>query len=200
MVRVKICGITCLEDAMAASELGADAVGFVFADSPRKVSVDRVGEIVRAIPPYVSTVGVFLDHPPSEVKRIREVCGLDMVQLQGNESEEDLEEIGGRIVKAVHPETMNLSAESYSGALLLLDSRDELGRGGTGKTLDWRAVRGMFPGRVVILAGGLRPDNVEEAIRIVKPYAVDVCSGVESSPGKKDHGKIESFINRAKAP
>lgn len=200
MVRVKICGITCLEDAMAASELGADAVGFVFADSPRKVSVDRAGEMVKAIPPYVSTVGVFLNHSPSEVRRIREVCGLDLVQLQGNEREEDLEGIGGRIVKAVHPGTMDLSADSYSGASLLLDSRDELGRGGTGKTLDWRAVRGMFPGRAIILAGGLDPDNVEEAIRIVRPYAVDVCSGVESSPGKKDHGKIKSFINRAKAP
>jgi phosphoribosylanthranilate isomerase len=199
MVRVKICGITCLEDAMAAAEMGADAVGFVFVDSPRKVSVDSVREMVSALPPYVSTVGVFMDHPPSQVRRIREVCGLDLVQLQGSEIEDALREIGGRIVKAVHPGNMDLGADCYPGASLLLDSRDRMGRGGTGRTLDWKAVRGMFPGRVVILAGGLRPDNVSDAIRVVKPYAVDVCSGVESSPGRKDHDKIRRFIQRAKA-
>ena len=199
MTRVKICGLTNLEDALAACRLGADALGFVLAQSPRRVSPDAVRAIIRALPPLVSTVGVFADAEPEEVAWLRRYCGLDWVQLHGQEDEAAAAGLGPRVIKALKVGPgREPDAEAYPGCALLLDTHDPRAAGGTGKSFDWSLARPVARARPVILAGGLNPDNVARAIEQVQPFAVDVSSGVEIRKGKKDHERIAKFIARVK--
>ena len=199
-VKIKICGLTNIEDALAAHRLGADALGFVLAESPRKVGAETVREIVNGLPPLAVTVGVFVNTPVKEIIRIRDYCGLDILQLHGEVNEKDLENLGRRVIKVVKmggPDKAGLNG--YPKAMLLLDTYSPDRAGGTGRTFDWNEAVDIARQRPVILAGGLKPENAASAVNIVKPYAVDVSSGVEKEPGRKDHAKIEHFINRAKS-
>lgn len=200
MTRVKICGLTRMEDALAAAGHGADALGFVFASSPRQAAPDVVRRIIQALPPFATTVGVFVDSDPEWIAAIREYCGLDAVQLHGRESESLARELGGRIIKAVKVAGGSaVDCSAFPTATLLLDTAHPSLSGGTGRTIDWDAAREAARQRPVILAGGLSPDNVAEAVRAVRPYAVDASSLLEMEPGKKDHDKIRRFIDQAKS-
>lgn len=196
MVRIKICGITNWEDACLAVELGADALGFIFAKSPRKVTPDTAKAIISQLPPLVSKVGIFLDHQEEEVKGIAEYCRLDGLQFHGQESPSYCGQFGQKVIKAFRIRDANdLKALSlYKVDAFLLDTFDESLPGGTGKTFDWNlAVEAKKNGKI-ILSGGLNPDNVFSAIKQVQPYAVDVSSGVELAPGKKDPEKLRAFF------
>ena len=193
-VKVKICGITCVEDAVAASEAGADAVGFVFANSPRQVRVEQVEQITRELDPFVLTVGVFVDAPLKYVSEVKKRLGLDVIQLHGCEDEDYIRSVPGRVIKAVTSECL-ASENTYCGTTLLVDQPG----GGTGRVFDWRSVVPIASKRRLILAGGLNSDNVGSAVEMVRPYGVDVSSGVEIEPGRKDHDEIRKFIKRAKA-
>jgi phosphoribosylanthranilate isomerase len=200
-VRIKICGITNKEDALAAAHLGADALGFVFAASPRKVSAESAREIIKALPPFVKTVGVFVDEDPERVSSIAALCGLDILQLHGSESVDYCSSFDRRVIKAVRmqsrDELKNLSTYVDVVDGLLLDTYVPNKSGGTGITFDWQlAVEARRYGRI-ILAGGLNPENVAAAIKMVKPYAVDASSGLERSPGVKNHEKMAQFIRKA---
>jgi len=204
VVRVKICGITNVEDALYALEEGADAIGFVFASSPRRISEERAEAIRRGLPPFVATVGVFVDPEPQEACGIFEQVGLDFIQLHGGEESRFLRESGLNPQKLIYTVSVateeDLKAiESISAATVLLDTKVAGKAGGTGKTFDWNiAGKAKAFGKPIVLAGGLNPDNIEKAIEIASPQAVDVSSGVESEPGKKDPGKVREFIRRAK--
>lgn len=198
-VRVKICGLTSLADALAAVAAGADALGFVLAPSPRRLEPRAVRAICRELPPLVGRVGVFVDQPPEEVARLREFCGLDWVQLHGREGPEQAAALGWRVIKAMAVGgAPPRPPEGFERAGLLLDTRAPGRRGGTGLTFDWALARPLAAARPVILAGGLGPGNVAEAVRAARPFAVDVSSGVESAPGRKDHAKLSEFVRRAK--
>ncbi len=199
-MRIKICGITNLADALAAVRLGADALGFVFADSPRRISPEAARAISNELPPFVVKVGVFADAPLSHLRRVRDYCGLDAVQLHGQEGADYIQALCPGVIKALRLKTGGgRDLGELPMATLLLDAYDPLRRGGTGKTCDWSRARELARSRPVILAGGLRPDNVARAVKEVRPYAVDVSSGVEQEPGRKDHDKIASFIHNARA-
>jgi phosphoribosylanthranilate isomerase len=198
-VRVKICGLTNLKDALAAAEAGADALGFVFADSPRRVEPDVVRDVIRRLPPFVVTVGVFVDETPKVVRELRDYCGLDAVQLHGDETEDDVAAIGGRAIKAIRiGDGRIVPATAFANATLLLDTYVPGTAGGTGKPFDWSLAVEPARQRPIVLAGGLTPENITRAIQIARPYAVDVSSGVEIEPGRKDHGKIAAFIRQAR--
>jgi len=200
MTRVKICGITNREDALAACRLGAHALGFVLAESPRRISPDRAREIISALPPLVATVGVFLDADPQEVAELRRYCGLDWVQLHGSESEAEALALGPRVIKALKVGPgREPDPQAYAGCALLLDTYDPVVAGGTGTSFDWSLAQAIAAQRPVILAGGLNAGNVAQAIAQVKPFAVDVSSGVEIEKGIKDHELIASFLARAAA-
>jgi phosphoribosylanthranilate isomerase len=192
MMRVKICGITNEGDAGAAVELGVDAIGFIFAPSPRAISPERALTVIRSLPPLVQSVGVFVNETPGYIKRIADFCGLDMVQLHGDESPAICSECMPRTIKSLSlkDESSLARLRPYQGKVraFLFDTYSEEKRGGTGRTFDWGlALRGKEMGVPVILSGGLNPQNVMEAISRVKPFAVDVNSGVEERPGKKSH-------------
>ena len=200
MVRVKICGITGVDDALKAAELGADALGFVFAHSHRQVTPDVAREIIGRLPPFVMTVGVFVNEEIGIVRETRDFCGLDCVQLHGEETEAFAAELGTGVIKAVRVGSGDPFCEdSYPSATLLLDAFSPDARGGTGQGFDWNLAVGPARRRPIVLAGGLTPENVVQAVRTVRPYAVDVSSGVESKPGRKDYDKLSRFINRAKS-
>lgn len=199
MVRVKICGLTTVADALAAARLGADLLGLVFATSPRQVTPRQAREIIQALPRWVQTVGVFVDTPPQEVQQVRLFCGLHLVQLHGKESAEEVAALGRGVIKAIRVgQGTELNPLAYPSATLLLDAYVPGRAGGTGQSFDWSRAVELARRRPVILAGGLNPDNVARAVEIVKPYAVDVSSGVESQPGRKDHDQIARFIAHAK--
>ena len=197
MVRIKICGITNIEDALGAVELGASALGFVFAPSPRQLDPLMVKEITAKLPPWVSTVGVFVNEKPERLLQIVNQTGLDWVQLHGEESPEYCRELGLKIIKTVRIKD-NSSLEKlseYPVSGILLDTYDPAVLGGTGRNFNWDlAIGAKKLGKPVILAGGLNAENVVEAILKVKPYGVDVSSGVECKPGKKDYEKMKKFI------
>ena len=198
-MRVKICGITNLEDALCAVRAGADALGFVFAKSPRRVEPEKAEAIIAELPPFVQTVGVFLNQPLDELKRIRRLCGLDWVQLHGNESEDEAKELRPGVIKALPAGPgMDVDRVGYAGLPILLDAWSEKAAGGTGKVCDWESARKLAQKRLVILAGGLGPENIMDAVERVCPYAVDASSRLEKEPGRKDHDKIREFVNRAK--
>ena len=195
--KVKICGTTSLKDALLAIESGADAVGFIFhKESPRNISQKDVKDIVVQLPPFIETVGVFVNETSDKVNRIAEQCRLTAVQLHGDESPAFCRRVKRRVIKAVRvKDAESLKGMSgYDVSGYLLDAFNEESRGGTGMVLDWNlALRAKKQGPVII-AGGLNPFNVYTAIHRVKPYGVDVCSGVEKSPGIKDSEKVDEFI------
>ncbi|MBI5025951.1 MAG: phosphoribosylanthranilate isomerase [Nitrospirae bacterium] len=202
MVKVKICGITNIEDALAAVKFGADALGFVFyKGSPRVITPDRAKDIISKLPPLVSTVGVFVNEDLREIKRIIQHAGLDTVQLHGDEPPE-MCAISRRIIKAIRVKDLtDLEPLSrYKVSAFLLDTYTPETLGGTGQIFNWDiAVEAKRFGRI-ILAGGLTPQNVAEAIQWVRPYGIDVATGVEGAKKeKKDHAKMKLFIHRAKS-
>lgn len=201
MVRIKICGITNLDDALAAVEYGADALGFVFfKGSPRYVAPEDAGRITSALPPFVTTVGVFVDESQEDVIDIMERARLDIVQFHGEEPPEQCEVPGLRAIKALRVRELDdlASLPGYRVSAYLLDTYVPGAPGGTGVSFNWDiAVQARRYGNI-ILAGGLIPDNVAEAVSHVRPYAVDVSSGVEAQKGRKDHEKLRLFIQRAR--
>jgi len=199
-VRIKICGITNEVDALAAARLGADAIGFVFAPSPRRVTAERAKEIISRLPPLTQTVGVFVNEDPDKVESLARFCGLDLLQLHGEESAAYCSRFSRRVIKALRlrsQDELQWLAEFRDVAdALLLDTYVPEQCGGTGLTFDWNlAVQARGFGRV-ILAGGLNPENVASAIQTVEPYAVDASSGLEREPGLKDHQKMARFIEK----
>lgn len=202
MVRVKICGITNLEDALMAVEAGADALGFVFFQgSPRNISPEQAAIIIRRLPPFVQTVGLFVNEEPAKVNTIADQCGLDLVQLHGEESPDYCVAVKRRIIKAfrVKDATSLDAMANYRVAASLLDAWSPAAHGGTGTVFNWEIAARAATSHCIILAGGLTPENVAEAIATVKPYAVDVSSGVESAPGKKDAGLVSRFIKATRS-
>ncbi|MDO8586567.1 MAG: phosphoribosylanthranilate isomerase [Armatimonadota bacterium] len=203
MTRVKICGITSIEDAIAAVECGADAVGFVFAPSPRRVDAATAKRIADALPPFVSRVGVFVNADPGALQTATD-CGLDTAQLHGEQSDLFAQCLAPymRIIRVLRVKDQDSLAalKTYPAAdAYLLDTFSKEAMGGTGKRFDWElALKAKEYGKPLILSGGVTPENVGEAVALVRPYAVDVSSGVESSPGKKDHNKIKEFIENVR--
>ena len=198
-VRSKICGITRIEDALAAAEAGADAIGLVFyAKSPRAVSVQQAREIIRALPPFVTTVGLFVNASRCELSEILEAVPLDLLQFHGDETPADCEGYNRPYIKAlrVRPgDDLEAACKLYASASgILLDTYVAGVPGGTGETFDWALVPARLS-KPVILAGGLSPANVAQAIARVKPWAVDVSGGVEQAKGIKDHARIRAFID-----
>jgi len=201
MVKVKICGITNPEDALAAIALGADALGFVFyTRSPRRVTPEQAATIVSRLPPFVAKVGVFVDEKLERVREIMNLCSLDYTQLHGSESPDYCQKLGHRAIKAfrVNDESILEQLSDYKVVAMLLDSYNPDMFGGTGRAFNWEIAARAARSNCVILSGGLTPQNVAQAIKIVKPYAVDVSSGVEASHGKKDHAKLKTFIQAVK--
>jgi phosphoribosylanthranilate isomerase len=196
---VKICGITNLEDALAAAELGADMLGFVFADSKRRIAPDDARRIAAAVPPYVTLVGVFMNQPVSVVEDVAEHAGLHAVQLHGAESPKFCGRIAARrkVIKRIAvsegdtAESLDACMEPFPASAFLLDPG-----AGDGRSFDWRPARGL--GRPFIVAGGLTAENVGQVIRLLRPAAVDVSTGVEREPGIKDRAKMKAFIQEAK--
>ena len=199
MVRIKICGITNLEDALLAADLGANALGFIFyAKSPRSIEPEAAREIIRQLPPLVLSVGVFVNAEAALVQELAARVGLDWVQLHGQESPEYCRSLGRRVLKGFRMKDAASLQElpAYQGAVqaLLLDTYRRGQTGGTGEAFDWElAVRAQGYGPIV-LAGGLTAANVAQAVATVRPQAVDVASGVEAAPGKKDPEKLRAFF------
>jgi phosphoribosylanthranilate isomerase len=196
--RVKICGITRVEDALAAAAAGADAIGFVFdPKSPRYLDPRRAASVARALPPYITVVGLFVDAAPETVHEALRHASLDLLQFHGNEPPDYCRAFPKPYVKAIHMTSdVHLPAEAQrfsDAAGLVLDTYSAAAAGGTGETFDWSRIPSGLA-KPVILAGGLTPANVAEAVRRVHPYAVDVSSGVEAAKGIKDAKKISAFI------
>lgn len=201
MVKVKICGITTIEDALTAVEAGADALGFVFYDkSPRCVEPDKAAGIIRALPPFVTAVGLFVNADIDFLNSTAECCGLDLIQLHGDETPDFCSLVNRRVVKVFRiRDAQSLDPmKDYRVAGYLLDAYSPQIYGGTGLTFNWDIARDAKKHGPIILAGGLTPDNVREAVDAVRPYAVDVSSGVEAAPGRKDPDKVRKFIENAK--
>ena len=198
MTEIKICGITRLEDALCAAESGADALGFIFHPaSPRYCPPERAREIIAALPPEIATVGVFVNAEAGRVERIVEMCGIDLIQLHGDESPEYCRRFPPeRLIKAVFPGTAeDLAAlAAYEVRALLVDFRDASRYGGTGKTADWDLAAQIGRKHPLILAGGLSEENIGAALAAVAPRAVDLNSGVEQAPGIKDHQRLRRII------
>lgn len=199
MVKVKICGISNYEDAAMAVHLGVDAIGFIFAPSPRQIRPEKAREIIYDIPPFVQTVGVFVNESPDTVRQIMEFCGLDLIQFHGHESPEMCGGFMPHTIKAFRVKNRSVlqTIRPYCGKIraILFDTYAKETMGGTGKTFDWHAaVEGKAFGVPIILSGGLRPSNIVIAISKVNPFAVDVNSGVEERPGKKDHFLMEELL------
>ena len=211
---VKICGNTCLEDALLAAESGADAVGFVFAPSPRQVSAKEVEGIVPRLPGSIEKIGVFVDTSAEEIEATVRTCGLTGVQLQFNAGPDVTatlrERLGPdlRILRVLHygagfDEKSASLAKDINVDAVLLDSRTAAAVGGTGVTFDWNSAAASLSSdglhKRIVVAGGLSPANVAEAIGILRPWGVDVVSGVEASPGRKDPDKVRAFISLVRA-
>ncbi|MCX6121152.1 MAG: phosphoribosylanthranilate isomerase [Ignavibacteriales bacterium] len=198
-MKVKICGITNIDDALYAAELGADALGFIFVkSSPRYIAPSAARKIIRALPPFVVPIGVFVDVPQEEIIGVIEQTGINCVQLHGNESPKQLANFpvpvykSFRVDSSFNPEILR----RYKGSAYLLDTKISGKLGGTGQTFDWEiAIKAKEYGRI-ILAGGLTPENIIEAAQKVRPYAVDVNSGVEESPEKKSRSKLKLLFEK----
>jgi phosphoribosylanthranilate isomerase len=203
-VKVKICGITRLPDALAAADSGADALGFVFyKGSPRCIAVQGAKAIIQALPPWISRVGVFVNETGEVIRQIAEACQLTCIQLHGLESPAFCQQFSLPVVKAfrVQNESILEQASQFETSAWLLDSYVPGQLGGTGAVFNWQWARqAKEKGRPVILAGGLTPENIANAVRSVEPYGVDVSSGVKSSPGIKDIPRMRDFISNAKMP
>lgn len=201
MVRVKICGVTKLDDARLAAELGAHAIGLNFyPESPRCLSPAAAAELVRRFPPFVTPVGVFVNWADEPVLALSQALGLCCAQLHGDEPPQVVERLARQlpVIKALRigqGNTLPEFSRFRAASAFLLDTAVSGHYGGTGVTGNWHAARTAAQTQRIILAGGLTPENVGEAIRIVRPYAVDVTSGVEARPGKKDAGKLRTFFD-----
>jgi len=190
VVRIKICGITNPRDASLAVELGADALGFIFAPSPRRITPEQTRAIIKSLPPFVQTVGVFVDEGLNRIRDIADFCGLEIIQLHGDESPEFCAALMPHVIKGfrLNDTSSPVPIRDYRGKVraALLDAYQRGIQGGTGKTFDWNlAIRVKEMGVPIILSGGLSPSNIQRAIAAVQPYAIDVNSGVEDSPGIK---------------
>lgn len=197
--RVKICGITRIEDALAAVQHGADAIGLVFyAQSPRNVSAEMASEIIAALPPFISTVGLFVNAPVSEINHVLAKVPLSTLQFHGNEVMEECEQFSLPYFKAIRVKSdtnlLQCAAEFSSAQALLLDTYSDASVGGTGQVFDWGLVPKNFS-KPIVLAGGLTAENVGKAVKQVRPYAVDVSGGVELRKGIKDVNKIAAFMS-----
>ncbi len=202
-IRVKICGIMTPEAAAAAAEAGADAIGLVFAPYRRQVTPAQAREIILSLPPFITTVGLFVDAPADDVESLARALCLGSVQLHGTEPPEICEHLSGRglrVIKALHVGyrlDQNLLVRYRSASALLLDTHVEGLPGGTGRTFPWEVAAGLSTDFRIIVAGGLTPDNVTRALDILRPYGVDVTSGVETD-GRKDPAKIRAFIKQVR--
>lgn len=198
MPRVKVCGITRTEDALLAAELGASAIGFIFwPHSPRCVEPRIAREIVDVLPGHVVAVGVFVDQPPGDVQRISRQVRLGAVQLHGHESIDYAVSLLEPVIKAVAvTDTFDVaSLQAIPKTItVLLDAHDPVRRGGTGRTINWTRAAEAAASRPLILSGGLTPDNVNEAVRAVQPYGIDLSSSLETSPGVKDHARLRALF------
>ena len=196
--RVKICGIRRPEDAQLAVDLGADALGFVFwPNSPRAVTADEARVVIERLPPFVAAVGVFVDQESTEVLAIARRAGLTAIQLHGDEDPSSYAGYGWRVIKAVpvgHAFTLSAVEDVPAEMTVLLDAHDPVRRGGTGRPIDWRVAATAARVRPIVLSGGLTPANVRTAMETVRPFAVDVSSGVESGPGIKDEAKMRALF------
>ena len=204
-IKIKICGIKTPDQAVEIAEAGADAIGLVMARSPRQVSVQKAMEITAAVPPFVQTIAVFVNPDEDQVKRALYDCGIDMIQLHGSESPDFCKKFSNRVVKAwrIRGKEDLFKLKEYENCVrgFLLDAWDPNQAGGTGKTFDWslgqEAVKHLS--KSVILAGGLRPENVQAAVKQVRPWGVDASSSLEKAPGIKDLAKVKSFIEAVKS-
>jgi phosphoribosylanthranilate isomerase len=203
MVRVKVCGITNSEDARTAAMAGADAVGLVFAESPRKLTEERAREVVAALPGHLLKVGVFVNSEPEEMLRIAAEVGLDYAQLHGDESPESVtivREGGVKVMKALRVQDAGSleTIEGYEADLFLLDACSENAWGGTGERFDWALAKSLKSRGNILVSGGLTPENVREAVRFFEPYGVDASSSLEDAPGKKNEERVRRFVIAAK--
>ena len=199
---LKICGMTRVGDALHAVREGATAIGFVFwKKSPRYIEPDRAGEIAAALPATVTTVGVFVNEPVEVIRETARLAGLRMVQLHGeDETPAYVEQLDQLVMRGVTLDTLVETTETWpAGTTLLLDSTDPSRRSAGRAPVDWQRAAVITRGRRVVLAGGLTPDNIEEAILTVRPMGVDVASGVESAPGVKDLDKVARFLMNARS-
>ncbi len=201
MIKIKICGITNLDDALAAEEFGADALGFNFyKKSPRYITPEKAAEIIAQLPPFILPVGIFVNEREERIREIQSLACIQAVQFHGDETPEFCQRFGAHVIKAFQvkdKESLKHMAH-YRVSAFLLDSYRDGHRGGTGVTFDWHlAVVAKTFGRV-ILAGGLTPENVVEAVKLVQPYGVDVAGGVEKEKGIKDHAKLKKFISEVR--
>ena len=202
MIKIKICGITNPEDALMAVKAGADALGFVFfRGSPRYISPEQAAAIIHQLPPFVQTVGLFVNEELVTVNSTADQCGLDLVQLHGEESPDYCAAVKRRVIKAFRVKDASSLDEiiNYRVAACLLDAWSPAAHGGTGVTFNWEIAARAAAAHCIILAGGLNPENVAGAIAAVEPYAVDVSSGVESAPGKKDAELVNGFIRATRS-
>jgi phosphoribosylanthranilate isomerase len=200
-MKVKICGIKDIKTALSAIESGADALGFVFARSKRRIAPEEAGEIIRQLPEDLLKVGVFVNETKENIEKIVEITGINVIQLHGDETPEFSGEFSIPVIKALSVGSAeDLSKlDEYSSEYFLLDSPKGKYRGGNGVSFDWSILNEkQFLDKKIILAGGLNPDNVAEGIKTANPYMVDVSSGVETE-GKKDLGKIKRFIDKARS-
>jgi phosphoribosylanthranilate isomerase len=198
--RIKICGMTKKSDVELAVRLGVDAIGFIFVkSSPRYISPEDARLIAAVVPPFVDIVGVFMDEDSASVHEIIDYCNLSVVQLHGRETPAYSASISGRVIKAfrVHPGMTSEDLAGYKGAVdgFLLDTYQKGVAGGTGQTFDWQLANKLSPPGPLVLAGGINPGNVGAAIHEIRPFAIDVCSGVELEPGVKDVEKIKQLMN-----
>ncbi len=203
MSMIKVCGITNPDDARLAADAGADAIGLIFAESPRRVGVDEASRIAAALPDGVLKVGVFVNSEPEEVFRVVREVGLDYAQLHGDEGPEDVTDLqnsGLKVIKAVRvrDEGSLEKMEEYGADLYLLDAYSEKARGGTGERFDWTVTKSLRGHGNIVVSGGLTPENVREAIEFFEPYGVDASSSLEEAPGKKNGERVRRFISAAK--
>jgi phosphoribosylanthranilate isomerase len=204
MVKVKVCGITNPGDARVAADAGADAIGLIFAESPRRVEVEEARKVAIALPEDVLKVGVFVNAEPEEVLKTAREVGLDLAQLHGDETPETVAAIRGAglpVMKALRVRNADALAgiERYDTDLFLLDAWSAKARGGTGETFDWGLAKSIKGRDNILVSGGLTPENVREAIEFFEPYGVDASSSLEERPGKKDHERVRRFVSAAKS-
>jgi len=205
MIKIKICGITNVEDAEVAVMAGADALGFVmYRKSPRHVEAAVARSIVAGLPPFILPIGVFVNEDASAVRTLMDECGFALAQLHGDESALYCQNLGRPALKAVRLKDRGtfLALAEFQGRAnvrgFVIDAFSDQAYGGTGQTVDWTLAEEAARSTPILLAGGLTPSNVSEAIQVVRPYGVDVSSGVEKSPGKKDPAKVKAFIEAAR--
>lgn len=200
MIKIKICGITNGRDALWAEKLGVDALGFIFAESPRRVYPRAVEKIISLLPPFISRVGVFVNEDKEKVREIAQICSLTSLQFHGEESPSYCQEFKEwKVIKSfrVKDEEILKEIPQYKVDAYLLDTYSVNKHGGTGRTFNWEIAQKVKKlGVPIILSGGLNLENITQGITKVKPYAVDVSSGVEKEPGKKDHQKLKDFVKK----